>query len=338
MSCPCISVILPVRNAAATLPAALESIHRQTHSDWELLVIDDGSTDGSLDLARQFARRDSRIQCRAQPAWGLVAALHHGLRHARGEYLARMDADDLSHADRFRLQVAALNEDPRLGLVSCRVSFGGDRHHHRGYALHVDWANRLLTPEAIRLNRFIESPLPHPSVCFRRTLLDQFGSYQEGRFPEDYELWLRWLDAGVRMSKVDRELVTWNDLPHRLSRTDPRYSASAFYAIKAQYLARQLHRDLRGRQLWIWGAGRLTRRRAELLETHGLAIHGFIDIDPRKTRQRPGARPVVLPHQLPGPTQALIAVFVANRGARDLIRHTLTQRRYLEGRDFWVAA
>src|SRR2546425_6870649 len=101
---------------------------------------------------------------------------------------------------------------------------------------------------------------------FRRELLNKHGGYREGDFPEDYELWLRWLDAGVTMAKVPRVLLTWNDAPERLSRTDRRYDVEAFYRCKAFYLARWLKRHVdASRPLLVWGAGRPTRKRAEHL-------------------------------------------------------------------------
>jgi glycosyltransferase involved in cell wall biosynthesis len=335
---PVVSVVLPARNAALTLPAALESVRCQSFPHWELLLIDDGSTDSTPAVVRQFAQMDPRIHLCTLPPLGLAHALNHGLSRARGEFIARMDADDLSHPERLEAQLDRINRERHLGVVGCRVRYGGDPRANAGYALHVHWTNSLLTPDAIRLNRFIDSPLPHPSVLFRRGLIDQHGGYRMGPFPEDYELWLRWLDAGVVMGKVDRELLTWNDPPGRLSRCDPRYSPAAFYQLKADYLARVVSPQLQGRALWVWGAGRLSRRRAELLESHNLRIEGFIDIDPRKTRQRTGARPVLLTADMPGPREAIVLVFVANRGARDLIRSALLTRGYRDGLDTWFAA
>jgi hypothetical protein len=86
------------------------------------------------------------------------------------------------------------------------------------------------------LRCFVEASVAHPSVMFRRELLEKYGGYRDGPFPQDYELWLRWLEAGVRFGKVDAELLTWNDPPQRLWRTDTRYSVEAFYAIMCRHL------------------------------------------------------------------------------------------------------
>lgn len=334
---PRVSVLLPVRNAASTLPRTLESLSAQSFRDWEAWIIDDGSTDDTAQVAAAHGRRDPRFRLHQQPALGLVAALRQACDLAQAPCWARLDADDECHPDRLGRQLAFLEDHPDIGLVSSLVRYGGDPALNRGYALHVAWLNSLRQPEQIRLARFIESPFAHPSVLFRRTLVDRLGGYREGPFPEDYELWLRWLEAGVNMAKVEAELLVWNDPPHRLSRTDPRYHPDAFFQIKAPYLARAVAQTLARRQLWIWGAGRLTRRRAAHLETAGLRIHGYIDIDPRKCRTRPGGRPVIRPEAMPPPEAALVVTCVTNRGARELIRPQLLARGYVEGRDCWIA-
>ena len=338
MSLPAVSVVMPVRDAQRTLPAAVQSILDQTLSNWELILIDDGSGDDTPQLLRHFAKTDARIRHQEARARGIVAALNQGLHGANAPLIARMDADDLSHPDRLRLQVDHLNTQPHIGLVSCQVKFGGERARASGYALHVDWLNTLTDPDAIAWNRFVESPLAHPSVSFRKSLVEQHGGYTEGPFPEDYELWLRWLDAGVRMAKVTGTLLTWNDPGERLSRNDPRYAREAFFEIKAKYLARTLQATSTGRPIWIWGAGRPTRKRAEHLCSHGVDIAGYIDVDPRKAGRTIDGRAVIQPIDLPPRTEMMVVGYVSNRGARDLIRRNLNGRGYEEGHDFWMAA
>ncbi len=336
---PEISIVMPVRNGAATLPRAVESLRRQTLTDWELVAVDDGSTDATASMLRDWAARDVRIRHAPLGASGLVAALNAGLEAARGRFIARMDADDECHPERLAEQFRFLQAHPEAGLVGCQVEFGGDRAAAGGYALHVDWLNRLLTPEQISLNRFVEAPFAHPSVLFRRDLIDRHGGYCDGEFPEDYELWLRWLDAGVVMAKVPRPLLVWHDSPNRLSRTDARYAAEAFYRCKAEYLARWLERQAtESRQLLIWGAGRPTRKRAEFLAAHGIRIDGYIDIDPRKVGRALAGRRVIGPEELPPPSTAFVIGYVAKRGAREFARSQLRQRGFVEGRDFLMAA
>jgi hypothetical protein len=250
-----------------------------------------------------------------------------------------MDADDEALPDRLGAQTALLERQPEIGVVGSRVQFSGDAVTAAGYALHVDWINSIMTTEEILLNQFVESPFAHPSVMFRRELVDAHGGYADGEFPEDYELWLRWLSAGVRMTKVQAVLLTWHDASDRLSRRDPRYSADAFYRCKSRYLARWLHANVDpARRILVWGAGRLTRRRAEHLQREGVELGGYIDIDPCKWGRCFAGATVIDPARLPSPASCFVLGYVGKRGARELIRAQLRSQGFIEGRDFLMAA
>ncbi|MGE4552394.1 MAG: glycosyltransferase [Desulfovibrionaceae bacterium] len=341
MPTPQISVVMPCFNAEATLGAAFSSVLGQEGADFEVVAVDDGSTDGTAGVLREWAGRDGRVRPVFAPHGGIVAALNAGLAAARGAYIARLDADDQCLPGRLARQAGFLDAGPELGLAGCRVRFGGDRRAAAGYARYVDWTNGLLDHEGIALNRFIESPLPHPSVMFRKGLVALHGGYRDGDFPEDYELWLRWLDAGVRMAKVDAELVVWNDPPDRLSRTDGRYGFEAFYRTKAEYLARWLKAGpLAGAArpvVGVLGAGRVTRKRAELLLAHGVEIACWYDLDPRKVGHVVAGRPVRHRDEVPLPGELFLLSYVGSVGAREDIATFLASRGYAPGRD-WMAA
>ena len=336
MYSPMISIVMPLRNTAATVRPALESILAQSCRGWELIAVDDGSTDDTAEILHSYAKTDSRIRRISTSPHGIAGALRQGCAASRGEWIARMDGDDWMHPERLEAQLEFSRSHRDIGVISCLVRYGGDAP---GYASHVEWLNRLLTPEEISLRRFVEAPVAHPSVLFRRDLLEKHGDYHDGMFPEDYELWLRWLEAGTRFGKVPRELIVWNDPPGRLSRTDPRYSVDNFYQMKCGYLARWLRaRVAPERSLWLWGAGRVTRRRFDTLESHGLHFEGFIDVDPKKANRHRDGRRVVMAGALPHREDSFILVGVGNRGARDLIAGHLTANDWIEGRDFLLVA
>jgi len=338
---PAVSVLLPVRNAADSLPAALDSLFAQTMTDFEVVAVNDGSDDAGATegVLAAASSRDPRLHPLRIPHGGIVAALNAGLAAARGALLARLDADDVCHPRRLEAQAAFLDAHPDIGLVSCRVAFGGDPERARGYLEHVRWANSVRAPEAIRLAIFRESPLPHPSVMFRAGLPARYGGYRQGDFPEDYELWLRWLAAGVVMAKLPETLLTWNDPPGRLSRTDPRYDPEAFHRVKAAYLARFLaahnpcHPDV-----IVAGAGRITRRRACHLLRYGVRIAAWLDIDPRKVGKTVAGRPVLPLADVPPPETCFVLPYVASRGATDFLTAFLEDRGFVLGRSYLPVA
>jgi len=342
---PRVSVVLPAFNAAATIAAAVASIRAQTLADWELIVVDDGSTDATAEIVAAIARTEPRVALRRAPHRGVADAANTAMAHARGEFVARMDADDISFPERLARQAAFLmspaNAD--VGAVSSLVAFGGDRAAREGYARHVDWLNTLVTPEAVALNRFVESPVANPSVMFRRELVARHGAFRAGDFPEDYELWLRWLDAGVRIAKLPEVLLQWNDPPSRITRNDPRYAPEAFFRAKAPWIAREVARlaERHGpREIYVWGAGRHTRKRAAHLERHGLRLAGYIDVDAKKTGRGLGGTgvPVIAEAAVPPRGKLFVLGYVTTWGARDYIRTSLSGRGYIEGSDFLMCA
>lgn len=326
-------------NAERDLRAAIESIRRQSYTAWELIVVDDGSTDATPYILRSFTQIEPRLRTVPMAHHGIVAALNAGIRLSNAAWIARMDADDLSDSERLREQLLFLEAHPNLGLVGSLVRFGGDAELASGFAEHVSWLNSVQTAHEISCARFIESPFAHPTVIFRRDLVMSFGGYREGDFPEDYELWLRWLEAGVQMAKVPKVLVTWNDLPTRLSRVDPRYRFDSFYRCKAEYLARWLKGNLDAdKELLIWGAGRLTRRRSEHLRAYGINWNAYIDIDQRKIGRTIGGLNVLSPETIPPPKDCFVLGYVAKRGAREFARAHLQGRGFVEGENFLFAA
>lgn len=336
---PLVSVVMPAYDAAATAGRAVRTVLEQTFRDFELIVVDDGSEDDTVREVLAAANGDTRLRVIEIPHGGIVRALGAGIAAARGELIARMDADDEMRPQRLEAQVALLARRPDVGVAGCLVEFGGDRDDACGYALHVDWLNALREPDEIALNRFIESPVAHPSVTFRRELIDRHGGYVESDEPEDYELWLRWMHAGVRFAKVPEVLLRWNDSSARMSRTSARYSRDAFYACKSRYLARFVReRAGAGRGVWLWGAGRQTRKRFAGLEREGVELAGYVDIDPKKIGQRVRGRPVRAACDLPGPGTAFVIGGVGVRGARDAICASLEALGFRLGEDFVPAA
>ncbi len=331
---PRVSVLLPFRNAAPTLDAAISSIATQTFTDWELLLIDNASLDESSAIAQHWAGQDERIRVITEPAIGIAHALNTGLQHAQGRYIARMDADDISHPERLAKQVAYLDAHLEIGVLGTCTSFATTVERSSGMQWFVYWQNTIFSPRDHYVKRFVDAPLAHPTVLFRRELVEQHGNYNTGPLPEDHELWLRWMAAGVRFAKLPEELLIWNDHAHRLSRTHTNYSTEAFFSTKAKWLAKWLHRVLGGRTVIIAGTSNICRERARLLEAEGIAISAFTDVKPREV---PGYT-FVAHNALPPSGEAFIVSFISQRGTGDRIAEYLAMRGLVEGEDFVLAA
>lgn len=337
---PSVSVLLPCFNAAATLNEALDSLARQTLTDFEIIAVDDGSTDATLQILQARASMDARLRILSRSHEGIIAALNAGLIHCTAPYVARMDADDLACARRLEKQAAFLEAHAEFSVVSCRVAGFPSGQVRQGFAIYLEWLNGLLDDEDIRREIFIESPLPHPSLTFRREALQRLGGYQDHGWAEDYDLLLRFYLTGARFAKLPEVLLEWREHPKRLTRTDSRYSLENFLRAKAFYLARG---PLVGREaVIVWGAGMVGRRLGKQLLQQGAPLAAYIDIDPRKIGRTRRGLPILPPEGLMDRwmhyTRPVLLAAVGARGARPLIRQRLMGMGLVEGQDWWSAA
>jgi glycosyltransferase involved in cell wall biosynthesis len=196
-----ITVLLPVFNGGPYLRPAIESVLAQTLSDFELLVIDDGSTDGSLEVARSY--RDPRLRVLENGRnLGLTASLNRGLREARAPLIARQDADDLSAPDRLGLQAEMMARRPELALLGTQADVIDARGRPAGSLA------RSCEHDSIRWELFFDNAFVHSSVMFRReVVLDEAGGYDEGlRYCQDFALWSRLVRTHA-VANLDRALV-----------------------------------------------------------------------------------------------------------------------------------
>lgn len=181
-----VTVVMPVYNSRKHLSEAIDSILNQTFSDWEMLIINEyGSDDGSADIIRQYSKRDSRIVLvQNEKKLGLAESLNKGIYLAKGKYIARMDADDLSHPKRFEKQVKFLEEHPKISLC-------GTYQHHFGSSM--NWVHKpAISPEKCKANLIFDCDLCHSTVMFRRnTFLNHNLLYNKEYLAEDFELWSR---------------------------------------------------------------------------------------------------------------------------------------------------
>lgn len=332
---PRVSIVLPFRNEERFLDESLRSILQQSFSDWELIAIDDHSTDQSVAILQSAAAVDARIRLVSNPERGLVPALNHGISVASARLIARMDADDLMTPDRLEVQTRAMENHPRAALVASRVRIFPRHAIRTGYLEYERWQNGIISPDDVALEIFNESPFAHPSVMFRRDIFEEIGGYHDGPFPEDYELWLRMHERGLEMRKCEEVLLQWRERPDRTSRVDRRYDRESFDRLRARYLAEDTR--LHGiRPLVIWGAGRRTRQRSNHLLERGFLIEAWIDIDPRKIGRQARGVTVHPPEWLASADpRPFVLVYVRNYGARDLITARLAAMGYRPGED-WI--
>jgi hypothetical protein len=333
---PRICVLMPARDAAATVGGAARSILRQTVRDLALVAVDDGSTDATPEELERLAERDPRLRVVRGPGAGIARALERGLALCDAELVARMDADDLAHPRRLERQLAALEAAPALWAVGSQVRAFPRRDVRGGMLRYVAWVNGLTTPELVRRDLLVEAPLVHPASTLRRAALERLGGWRDGPFPEDYDLWLRAAEAGGALTNVAEPLLLWRESPARATRRDPRYALGRHVALKCAHLRRTVlaRRD----EVAVWGAGDTGKAFADALAAEGVRVAIFLEVDRKKVGGAVRGAPVYAYGEASRARGLPLLVAVGAPGARPLIRAELAERGFEELRDFWCVS
>ena len=358
---PLVSVVLPVRDGAATLDAALRSLAVQTLTDFEVVVVDDGSSDATPRIAREWEQRDERFRLvrgrarsegepsptgpggdgpmssavpapRPSSPGGIVPALQRGLAEARAPYIARMDADDRCHPERLGVQLDLLERSPGLAGCGTGVRYVPQSTVTPRAAQYAAWLNSMTTWETVAANIFVECPLAHPTFMFRREVLTAIGGYRDRGWPEDYDLLLRLWRGGHRFVSVPRILLDWGNEPGRLSRNHPSYSLAAFRACRVHHLRHSL---LVGREgVAVWGAGPTGKSLALEFQRQGVRVAAFVEVDPRKIGQVIHGAPVCEAGGAREFGAVLHVGAVARTAGREPVRKAAREAGLEEGVDF----
>lgn len=329
-----VSVVLPFYNPGNKLFDALRSIERQTVDIARVILVNNNSNDGSVDKVADYAAQHNHVRVVHESRQGVAHAMNCGLQHVETEWVARLDADDIWLPNKLEKQLDYIKQHREIEVCGTAVSYASNLEKVDGFREYVSWSNSIITPAELYSNMFVESPIVNPSVMFKTKLINDFGQYRSDNIPEDYEMFLRWHGKGVTMGKVNEQLMVWNDSPNRLTRTHPGYTAEAFNQIKCEYLATWLsatHKKERG--IWIWGAGRKTRRRADVLQEYGIEIEGYIDLKSSNTLEKP----CIAFTDLHGIAQKYVVSFVSNRGKGKEIKAYLASIGRVEMEDFVLA-
>jgi glycosyltransferase involved in cell wall biosynthesis len=332
---PKISVLLPVGNRHPFLSEALDSLVAREGVDFEVVLVDNTTQRRFAIGPDELSPGISRLKIVHEPLAGIAHALNTGLRHCRGRYIARMDADDICLPGRLKIQSEYLDQHPGSGMVSGLVDLFGHEEHNQGMKSYVERINHWISEQDLFNHRFVESPFAHPSVMFRRSLIENHGPYSTGPIPEDYELWLRWFALGIRMAKIPQKVIRWRDHPDRLSRTDRNYSLQAFDTVRLKYLVDWLHERKNLPPVWIWGGGKYSRKKAAQLTLAGIPVRGFIDVHPNR---KIAGFEVIHYTRIPPPGTAFVISMVSNRDKYREIEQWLTGINYVRGKDYLLAS
>ena len=254
---------MPAHNAEKYLESCLESIIRQDHQDWELIAVDDGSEDRTLEILNQFKEKESRIKCISQDKAGIIPALQMAYSKTKGKFICRMDADDVMPEQKFSSMLQAWTAVGKGHLITGKVSYFSEQPLGDGYLRYANWINNLVDSDVHYKQIYRECVIPSCAWLIHRTDFEKCGGFQSDIYPEDYDLCFRFYQHRIKVVPIDQILHFWRDHSLRSSRNDPNYLDNNFLNIKLRYF---INIELNSKQkVTLWGAGKKGKEMAKLL-------------------------------------------------------------------------
>lgn len=279
MQPPLISILMPFKNTASYLTDCINSILLQTYKNWELIAVDDHSTDNSFQIIQEYAKNDQRIQVHQNNGEGIIAALRLAFSESKGVFISRMDSDDIMHPEKLEILQKNLSIKGKGHLAVGLVQYFSELGVSDGYQKYEQWLNKLTLKGNNYSELYKECVIPSPCWMIYREDLIRCNAFKPDRYPEDYDLTFRFYKKGLQCIPCDQLLHYWRDYPERTSRTHIHYAQNYFLDIKLYYFL-ELHYH-KNRPLVIWGAGYKGKTIARKLVNHKIRFHWICD-NPKK--------------------------------------------------------
>lgn len=300
----------------------LQSIVQQTELDWELIAVEDHSTDSSAELLQIWGEKDSRIKVFKNPGKGIIPALRKAYAESKGELISRMDADDKMMPRKLeRLKEVLLMAGPGH-LATAFVQYFSEKQLGDGYLKYEQWLNELSLTSSNFQDIYKECVIPSPCWMIHRADLDNCGAFELDTYPEDYDLCFRFYRTGLNIVTCKEVLHLWRDHPFRSSRTDPHYAHQSYFELKLPYF---LNLDYKPqRPLVLWGAGKKGKQIAKMLSDKGIPFRWLCNTPTKWGRVIHGA--ILEPSEvLLNINQPQVLVAIAGPDDQELIKNQLSE-------------
>ena len=268
---PLISILMPVKNTAPFLQECLDSILAQDYPHWELIAINDHSTDASFEILEAYAKKDTRIQLLNNSGKGIIEALRMAYAHSKGQFITRMDSDDIMPREKLAVLCHNLQQAGKGHLATGGVQYFSATALGEGYQRYAQWLNRLSSTGTNFSELYKECVIPSPCWMLHRSDLEACDAFRPNRYPEDYDLCFRFYEQGLKCIPCQQILHLWRDSPTRTSRHDPNYANNSFLALKMYYFLKLNYNN--NRPLVLWGAGKKGKYIAQYLAQKSIPFY-----------------------------------------------------------------
>ena len=279
MQKPLISILTPFKNTAKFLAECLDSILHQSYTNWELIIVDDGSVDNSYNIVKKYAEKDARIKLFKSSGNGIIEALRTAYLNSKGDYITRMDSDDIMMPSKLEVLLKKLQKYGKGHVAIGLVKYFSNNGISEGYFKYETWINDLTKKGRNYEEIYKECVIPSPCWMLHRIDLIACDAFKPNDYPEDYDLTFRFYEKGIKCIPCDEIIHNWRDYSTRTSRTHVHYAQNYFLDIKIKYFLK-LDFDS-SRPLTIWGAGFKGKTVAKHLVKRNIPFNWICD-NPKK--------------------------------------------------------
>lgn len=319
-------------NAEPFVKDTLESIKKQSHQNWECIIVDDFSSDNSLEIVEHYAQLDHRFKWYSNDEKGIISALRMAYANSKGQYIHRMDADDLMVKSKLEKLLHLLKSKGDGYVCTSKVQYFSKEGVSNGYLKYQNWLNQLIDHQSHWKEIYKECVIASPAWLISRSDLEACEAFAPNRYPEDYDLVFRFYENGLKICSTSEVLHLWRDHPNRTSRNDEKYASVSFFELKLYYFLK-LERD-ESRPLVIWGAGTKGKQMAKLLQKSKQPFH-WVSNNANKTGKDIYSETLKYYEHIATFNHPQIIVTVAQRHAKEEIIAFLNTLKLKEGSDYY---
>jgi glycosyltransferase involved in cell wall biosynthesis len=333
MQNPLVSIITPVKDTAPYLPTCIQGIIDQSYKNWELIAVNDHSSDNSVDLLNEFARRDSRVKVFHASEPKLLPALRLGFEKSSGDLIQRLDSDDALPKNKLQQMVNAWLNVGEGHIVSGKVKyFREDGPLGEGYLKYENWMNEVIETNTHWQQIYKESGIATGAWLVHRSDFIKAGAFDANRFPEDYDLAFRFYSIGLKVEPLNKVVHLWRDRSDRITRQWDEYADNRFFQLKTHHFF-EIDR-IQTRPLVLWGGGKTGKDLAKQILNFTSDFNWLCDNDRKVGKDIYGIK---MQHfnELPDIENPQILIAVSSPDGKKEIQNQLLEWGKEPVKDYW---
>ncbi len=326
-----IAILMPFKNTEKYLGEAVESVLQQDFEDWQLIMVNDHSTDRSAEIAEAYQKKDSRIQLHLNPEHGIIPALSEAFNHCRSKYVGRFDSDDLMPEGRLQKMYDLIRGANPKTIVTGMVQYFSDRPISKGYQKYQQWINQVNISKLQWSEIYRECVIASPNWLMSSAQLHAIGGFSGLEYPEDYDWCFRCYQNGFEIECLQSTTLLWREHPQRTSRNSADYAQESFFQLK---LKRFLELE-EFTELCLWGSGKKARLSASILDRHQVAFR-WMDLEPSRYPEGINGHMIEDYRRIqPKPGLRLLIGVYPNPSEKRALEDFLYSRHLKPGEDYW---